>query len=203
MFGKLKNGKRIRRGLRLGAAYSFHDIRMSRRIGFAAFGDTTRAGYDAGTAQVFGELGYRLDYRAPSFEPYVNLAHVSLRSDGFREIGGAAALTGSGERLDTTFSTLGLRGTTTVTMGAVPLTLQAGIGWRHAFGEVVPTASVTLAGGTPFSIAGVAIARNAAVVEAGLNVALGLNASLSLTYNGQFSDAATDNSVRGNLAVRF
>lgn len=190
-------------GLRLGAAYTFHDIRMSRSIAFGSFGDATRTGYDAGTAQVFGEFGYRLDYGPASFEPYANLAHVSLRSDAFREIGGAAALTGSGERLDTTFSTLGLRGSTTVMMGAVPLTLHAGIGWRHAFGEVVPAASVALAGGAPFSVAGAAIARNAAVAEAGLNMALGPNASLSVTYNGQFSGRSTDNSVRGNLAVRF
>ncbi|QEL24776.1 autotransporter domain-containing protein [Bosea sp. F3-2] len=190
-------------GLRLGAAYTFHDIRMSRSIAFGSFGNATRTGYDAGTAQVFGELGYRLDYGPASFEPYVNLAHVSLRSDAFREIGGAAALTGSGERLDTTFSTLGLRGSTTVMLGAVPLTLHAGIGWRHAFGEVVPAASVALAGGAPFSVAGAAIARNAAVAEAGLNMALGPNASLSVTYNGQFSGRSTDNSVRGNLAVRF
>src|ERR1700738_5572581 len=54
--------------------------------------------YDAGTAQVFGDLGYRIDaghtaVGALAFEPFANLAYVNLRTDGFSGTG-AAALTG-------------------------------------------------------------------------------------------------------------
>ena len=48
--------------------------------------------YDAGTAQVFGEVGYRIDTASASFEPFANVAYVNLHTDGFAETGGAAAL---------------------------------------------------------------------------------------------------------------
>ena len=40
------------------------------------------ADYDAGTAQVFGELGYGFGATGFDFEPFVGLSHVSLHTDG-------------------------------------------------------------------------------------------------------------------------
>ena len=51
-------------GLRAGASYGWHDISTSRSIVFPGFSDTTKAKYDAGTAQVFGEIGYALSLPA-------------------------------------------------------------------------------------------------------------------------------------------
>lgn len=59
---------------------------------------------NAGTAQVFGELAYGFSMGAARFEPFANLAYVNLHTDGFREAGGAAALTSASANTDTTFT---------------------------------------------------------------------------------------------------
>ena len=128
-------------GLRYGGAYTWHDIDITRSIAFTGFSDRLAAGYRAGTAQVFGEAGYRLGAGGVRYEPFANLAYVNLHTDGFGETGGAAALVARSQTTDTTFSTLGLRAETTLVAGQSETTLRGVLGWRHAFGDVVPTRS--------------------------------------------------------------
>ncbi|MGA3882270.1 autotransporter outer membrane beta-barrel domain-containing protein, partial [Bacillus pumilus] len=75
---------------------------------------------------------------AARFEPFANLAYVSLHTDAFTEKGGAAALTSAATATDTTFSTLGLRTSTTFDIGGTVLTARSVVGWRHAFGDATP-----------------------------------------------------------------
>ena len=117
---------------------------------------------------MFGELAYKADAGRFKFEPFANLAYVSVHTDGFTETGGAAALTSAGSTTDATFTTLGLRGSTDFALGGINATARGMLGWRHAFGDVTPTSSFAFAGGDTFTIAGVPIARDAAVIEAGL-----------------------------------
>ncbi|MBX8828387.1 autotransporter outer membrane beta-barrel domain-containing protein, partial [Ochrobactrum sp. SFR4] len=71
-------------GLRAGLAYSWHNVEMSRSVAFADFSDKLSADYHAGTFQIFGEAGYKLNLDEHSLiEPYANLAYVHVRSDGF------------------------------------------------------------------------------------------------------------------------
>jgi uncharacterized protein with beta-barrel porin domain len=59
------------------------------------------------------------------------------------------------------------------------------------------------AGGAPFAIAGVAIARDSLVTEAGLDFDIAYNVKLGLAYAGQFAENAQDHAVKGNLLWRF
>jgi outer membrane autotransporter protein len=186
-------------GLRLGAAYSWNDIETSRSTG----ADTLDASYDAGTTQVFGELGYRIDTQAATFEPFAGLAYVGVDSDGFTEDGGAAALTVDGGSTDTTFTTLGLRASTGFLLGSVRTTAHAMAGWRHAFGDVTPTSVNAFAGGAPFTVAGVPIAEDAAVLEAGFDLDITEQATFGVSYNGQLGDQAQDHALSATLKMRF
>ncbi|MGN6143241.1 MAG: autotransporter outer membrane beta-barrel domain-containing protein [Mesorhizobium sp.] len=47
------------------------------------------------------------------------------------------------------------------------------------------------------------IAKDADVLEAGLDFAISDNATLDLSYSGQFGAHATDNGAKANLSVRF
>jgi outer membrane autotransporter protein len=191
---------------RSGLAYTWNDISTSRSVAFPGFADTLKGDYSAGTTQTFGELGYRIKAgQTPlAFEPFANLAHVNLSTNGFTEKGGAAALTGHGDNTGVTFTTLGLRASTGFTPGnGVNMTARGMLGWRHAFGDTTPVSTVALTGGSPFSIAGVPVARDGAVVDLGLDLNLTRNATLGLTYGGQFGSGVTDQTVRGNFAVRF
>lgn len=190
-------------GLRTGASYTWHDLSTRRGIVAAGLGDTLRADYDAGTAQVFGEVGYRIDVDQIAFEPFAGLAYVVLHSDGFRERGGAAALSGGSDDTSLGYTTLGLRAATTTRLAGMDLTLRGGLGWRHAFGDVDPKTTLAFAAGNPFSIAGLPIARNAALVEAGLDLGFGPNISLGASYTGQIAEDAQDHAFKGVLSVRF
>ncbi|WP_258584586.1 autotransporter outer membrane beta-barrel domain-containing protein [Mesorhizobium sp. AR02] len=189
--------------LRGGAAYSWSSLSTHRSVAFNGFTDGLSADYDAGTAQAFGELAYKIDANKFAFEPFANLAYVSVHTDGFTETGGAAALTSAGSTTDATFTTLGLRGSTDFALGGIDATARGMLGWRHAFGDVTPTSTFAFAGGDAFTIAGVPIARDAAVVEAGLDLKMSANATLGLSYSGQFGGGTTDNGAKANLSVKF
>jgi fibronectin-binding autotransporter adhesin len=190
--------------LRTGISYSWHDVSTSRVVAFPGFVDSLKADYKAATTQLFAELGYRVKTERADLEPFVNLAHVNVSSDGFSERGGLAALTSSGDSSGTTFSTVGLRASTKVAMsGGADVTARGMLGWRHASGNTAPTTTVAFAGGLPFVIAGVPVARNAAVVEAGLDFRLTPAATLGVSYGGQFGSGLKDHSARVNLNVAF
>ncbi len=190
-------------GLRMGASYTWHDVSTRRTVAFAGFGDGLQSDYDAATAQVFGELGYRIDLGRVALEPFAGLAYVHLHSDGFRETGGAAALSGRGDDTGIGYSTLGLRASTSLAMQGMDVTLRGALAWRHAFGDVDPTATLAFAGSNAFTAAGVPIARNAALVEAGFDLAISQSATLGVSYTGQLASDAQDHAFKANLAMRF
>jgi fibronectin-binding autotransporter adhesin len=190
-------------GVRGGVTYTWHDLTTTRSVAFPGFGDTLTARYDAGTTQVFGDVGYRIDARKAALEPFANLAYVNLQTDDAAERGGAAALTGRSKDTDTSFATLGLRGTVTLPVGDVIMVARGSLGWRHAFGETTPQAGLSFPGGSPFSITGVPIAKNAAALDAGVDFGVAENAQLSISYGGQFATDAVDQSVRGNFNLKF
>ncbi|TPK96254.1 MULTISPECIES: autotransporter domain-containing protein [unclassified Mesorhizobium] len=188
---------------RTGAAYSWNSISTKRSVAFNGFADQLSADYDAGTAQVFGELAYKADAGRFKFEPFANLAYVSVHTDGFNEKGGAAALTSASSTTNATFTTLGLRASTDVALGGMNATARGTFGWRHAFGDVTPTSTFAFAGGNAFTIAGVPIARDSVVIEAGFDVPMSANATLGLSYSGQFGSHTADNGAKANLSVKF
>ncbi len=193
--------------LRSGLGYTWHDIDASRSVALPGFADRLKSGYKAGTFQAFGELGYRIDTAVVSFEPYANLAYVSLKTDGYTEHGGAAALTGRGDTTATTFTTLGLRASSDFELGKANVTARGALGWRHAFGDITPTATQAFAGGSggngAFTVAGVPVAKNSAVVEAGLDMNLTKAATVGVAYQGQFGSGVQQNGLKANLAVKF
>ncbi|MDI6029393.1 autotransporter domain-containing protein [Corticibacterium sp. UT-5YL-CI-8] len=192
-----------RLGFRSGLVYTWHRLDSRRSVSFTGLSDTLSSDYDAGTFQAFGELGYRIDTAAVALEPYANLAYVHLNTDGFGETGGAAALHGSDQSTDTTFGTLGLRASSAFSLGSMSATAHGGIGWRHTFGDVTPMASMAFANGAVFDVRGAPIAKNAALVEAGLELDLTARAALGLTYQGQIASDSQEHGFNAKLAVRF
>ncbi|WP_245515954.1 autotransporter outer membrane beta-barrel domain-containing protein [Ancylobacter aquaticus] len=189
--------------LRAGLAYTWQDVSTSRSVAFAGFADSLSADYTAGLFQAFGELGYRLDTAFAAFEPFANLSYVNLDTDGYGEWGGAAALASSGSDMETSFTTLGLRAEKEVLLGTFATTLRGAAGWRHAFGDITPVATQAFLGSASFDTAGIAIAQDAAVVEAGLDLRVGAGATLGVAYSGQFGDGVTENGFNANFKVSF
>ena len=190
-------------GLRAGLAHAWHDINVNRSVAFAGFADHLSTSRRAATNQAFGEIGYRIDVSGAAFEPFASLAAVQLHSDGFSERGGAAVLRGRSTTQTTSFSTLGLRGSTSFALGDANLSARATLGWRHAFGRATPLQTASFAGGSAFTVAGTAIARDALTAETGLELQFGRDSLLAVTYSGQFARTARDQSLRGTFVQKF
>src|SRR5699024_1709853 len=116
-------------GLRTGLAYTWHDIDTRRSVALPGLQGNPRASYRAGTLQAFGELGYGIELDSVRLEPFVNLPHVRLHTDDYRESGSAAALSGRSDNTDVTFTTLGLRAEHELSVGATQATLRGALGW--------------------------------------------------------------------------
>jgi outer membrane autotransporter protein len=191
-------------GLRLGAAHSWHGVETDRSISFSGFSDSVAADYDARTAQLFGEVGYAARVGGVGVEPFGGFSYVHLVTDDFTEDGGDAALSGSDDSDDLAMSTLGARAAKSFAVGEeTRLTMRGMVGWRHAYGDVSPSADLAFEGGTSFAVEGAPLARDAAVVEAGLDLHVGSGVSVGAAYAGQIGDDAEDHGVAANLTVKF
>ncbi|RZK90824.1 MAG: autotransporter domain-containing protein, partial [Methylobacterium sp.] len=202
--------------VRLGALYADTDTRTRRSVLYGLADSPT--GHGGGhTVQGFGEIGYRFTLSVPSapasrdgraaasyIEPFVGAAYVGIRRDGFAETGGAAALVSYGRGYDLGAATVGVRGQTGFDLGfGVPVTAHGLLGYRRAFGDVVPAALLSFGTGPAFLSAGVPIDRDALVAGAGLDLAVAPNATLGVAYTGQVGARAQDQAVKGNLTLRF
>ncbi|MEP9380407.1 autotransporter domain-containing protein [Aquabacter sp. CN5-332] len=191
-------------GIRLGGAYSWADISASRSVVFPGFYNALTADTSARTGQVFGEVGYGLSFAAVNVEPFVGLAYVNVNLSDFTENGGPAALTGYGGSEGVTYSTLGARMSVPFAFGTFPTAFKGTLAWQHAFGDTTPEALFAFGpGAQPFAVSGVPIAADAALVEAGLDMAFTANISLALFYAGQLSETDTSNMVKGSFTVSF
>lgn len=191
--------------LRSGAAFSWSTVGTNRSILFPGFFDSTTARYDASTAQIFGEVGYGIALGTIAAEPFAGLAWVHLNSHSFRETGGAAALSGSGNTDDVGYSTLGARAATNYLLpNEMVLRPRVTAAWQHAFGTLDPATALTFQGaGAAFSIAGVPLARDALLVETGLDLEINPRATVGISYVGQLANSAHDQSVKGNFTWKF
>ncbi|UXN61066.1 autotransporter domain-containing protein [Phyllobacterium zundukense] len=194
-FGRLR--------LRSGASYTWHDISTDRTVQFTGSEERLTADYNGGTAQIFGEFGYSLQYNTVTIEPFANLAYANLHLDSFAEEGGSAALAGASSDADVTFTTLGLRASKQLLFGDATAMLRGMAGWRHAYGDVTPLSSLAFAGMDSFEISALPIARDAALVEVGLDIDLAPATTFGFSYRGQIASEVQDHGVRADLTVRF
>ncbi|POR53195.1 outer membrane autotransporter protein [Bosea psychrotolerans] len=188
--------------LRAGAAYAWNQTNLTRFVGLSGFSDVLHFDGQGAMAQAFVEVGYALPLGSVAFEPFVQIAAVSVHSDSGVEQGGAAALRLNGRDQNLGFSIVGLRAETQ--LGATPLFARAMLGWRHAFGETTPTAMLAFAGtASPFRVYAAPVARDAMVAEVGLSWRVAGNVALGLGYNAALGNGAGDHALRGRIDVTF
>lgn len=193
--------------LRLGALYADTDARTRRAVQYG-LADTLSGHGGGSTVQGFGEIGWRIALGTPAarfVEPFAGGAYVGIRRGAFAEAGGAAALASFARDYDLGAATVGVRAQARLDLGlGLPVTLRGLVGYRRAFGDVVPTALLAFgAGGPAFLSAGVPIARDALVAQVGLDLAVAPDASLGVAYTGQTGARAQDQAVTGRFTLRF
>jgi fibronectin-binding autotransporter adhesin len=198
--------------LRAGALYATNSTSTSRQVIFPGFSDALSSSHGGSTAQAFGEAGYRVELAGASFgglglsrasvEPFAGAAAFLIHQNGFTEGGGASALTGFAHDFNIQTMTLGVR--SELAFAALPVSVTTMLGWRHAYGDVVPSVLLGFQGGAQsFSSSGVPIDRDTFVAEAGVNYAVSSMFTVGLSYSGQFGQRATDNAFKGHLGLSF
>lgn len=195
--------------VRLGGGYTWTSIDTSRSVVIPGFADMLSSSSDARTGQVFAEFAYPTSLPVTkgsiAIEPFAGIAYVNVSADAFSERGGAAALYGASSSYSSTFSTLGMRFNVPVAIEeARSVFLRGELGWRHAFGDLTPTQTLSfLSGSSPFSVEGLPIARNALVVEAGIEMEIQERMGLSVVYDGDLATDAQSHAVKGRFSLTF
>jgi outer membrane autotransporter protein len=192
--------------LRLGGTYGINSVYTSRQIAFPGFIDHDTARFNAGTGQVFGEVGYGTAVSSVAVEPFAGLAYVHLDTAGFTETGGASALSTSGANQDTGYSSLGVRAAAAYSLwNGMMLIPRASVAWQYAFGDINPVTALAFAGipGSNFNVTGVPIARNAALIDAGADLRISPQAKVGFYYWGQQANTAHENGLRGTMTWMF
>jgi outer membrane autotransporter protein len=194
--------------LRTGAAAAWSAIDTSRSIMFPGFLETAQANYHGATAQAFGEVGYGMAVGNVAVEPFAGAAWVHLETNAFTEtgsFGGVAPLAGAVDEENVAYTTLGVRAATSYQLANGMFVIpRATVAWQHAFGDITPVAALAFQStGVPFTVAGVPLARDAAVVDAGLDVKVTPRATLGIFYAGQLADNVQDHAVKGKFCWKF
>lgn len=185
-----------------GAAYSRHFLASRRTLTFPS-AQTLTADYQAGTAQLFGEMSHRIDLGAVDIDPYAGFSYVGLASDPLQENGGAAALSSAADVTQALFTTLGVRSSASVVVGDdMLLKVRAGAAWQHAFANL-PSANNSFAGGTPFTVTGSPIAADAALLDLALDLNVSPSLSVSAAYDTKIAARTRSQALRAALTGKF
>lgn len=190
--------------LRAGASYGWSSIDSQRFV--ALTGEAPRAAYDGTAGNVFAEAGYTFTLGTVALEPFAGLAWTGVDLGGFVESNApVAGLVSGGTSFDTPYSTLGVRLAAAFDVGhGARVTPHASAGWRHAFGDVTPTAALAFINtGTPFGIEGVAIAEDSLVASLGLDFTFANGVTFAIAYDGMTGDGASYNAGKAALSVKF
>lgn len=187
-------------GFKLGATYSWHELHSERR----SAGQALHADSRAGSAQLFGEASYSLDFRDFSLEPFAGLAYVQLDADALREHGGSQALRLQDETQDGSFLTLGWRAATSWQVAQRKLVGRASLAGRHAFVDPQMRGEAQyLASGEYLQLEGREFERDNLRLDLGLDYELSPDLYLGLSYAGQYAEDARESLLSGRLSLKF
>ncbi|HWK42689.1 MAG TPA: autotransporter domain-containing protein [Croceibacterium sp.] len=190
--------------VRAGAAYGWNDIDGDRTVEFEGFLENITGAADAKSVSAFGEISYVADLGTYRVEPFAGINHVHVRTGAFEETGGGAALQLAKATRDVTFSTLGLRlGTDIPVSASASISPRLSVGWQHAFGDVEGWSDNTMSTGESFRVAGQSVAKDTALIEAGLHANIAPGASIGASYVGNVSSRWKDHGVRVGLSYSF
>lgn len=190
--------------LRGGLSLARHDTQTLRTPSFDGYSDRLTASYGGRTTQGFAELAYAFEAGGWQLEPFVTLAAIRVQSDGFRESGGAGALSAAPAGQSATVATLGLHYATSFDLGREgrKARLSGLVGWQKVSGKG-PEAALAFAGDPAFAVRGVPAGRGAAVVEIGLAVDLAPQTVLNLSYTGLHGAGGSDGRLGLSVTARF
>ncbi|MEM5473501.1 autotransporter-associated beta strand repeat-containing protein [Hoeflea sp. AS60] len=166
------------------------------------FSQSLTSTQDILTAQAFVETGYAFNVNGAKFEPFAGLAHVHLQNGSFSETGGSTALSAAAQGNDVTFSWIGLRAETAVSLFGLDAKVNGSVAWQHASAQKASFAH-GFAGGSAFTVNGASLARDMALIETGIGMNFAGGAALDLSYKGQLAKDMQSHGFNARLSLAF
>ncbi|MGH8448051.1 autotransporter outer membrane beta-barrel domain-containing protein [Pseudomonas sp.] len=194
--------------MRLGAIYSSHAGQNTRHVQFLDYKDSLKGSYDAQSQSVFSEWGYQLGNADFSVEPFAGLGYQRYQRDRFKERGGLTALNVGPQTQQNLNSTVGLRMATAYRFdNRMSLTPYVSTHWKHLYGDVDSQVrqSFRHAPGLvdDFTISGTSLDRNSVNLQAGLDLALSQEHTVSLAYSGENGSNSRNHGLMGQWRLTF
>ena len=193
-------------GVHGGVAYARNPIHSKRRVSFSDIDDNLSARYVNHTRQFFTEGNYRWGLGPWDVQPYLQFAHVSTRSAGFSETSGISALKGRPASQRVNLNTGGVR--VSIDMGKTSLgpswlSVNGGVAYTRASGDLSPTVDVSWQGGSSMRIAGAPLNRSVVNMNAGAVARLTPDSALSLSITDQRGNRSREQSVNAQYQFEF
>jgi T5SS/PEP-CTERM-associated repeat protein/autotransporter-associated beta strand protein len=190
---------------KVGVTYTDYDVETTRNVNIGNLNNYLRGDYGAEAISGFLEGAYRFEWNRSTLEPYVAVAHTQLKTDAVREKGGDAALRIDSATDSVMVGTLGARAYWDLSRAHDDwISIFAGAAWEHVWGDWEQVGKSRFAGGNAsFSVLGLPMDRNSAVIDAGVNMNLFDNSRLSLGVRGRTGDKYADYSVQLNWRTDF
>ena len=191
--------------LRAGGAFAWHTIDTGRTIAFPGFFDSL-------------DRALRRPHRADLRRGRLRLCVRQCRGRAVRgrrvgqpadrrrnERGGPAALALAANTFEVGYSTLGLRAASMIPIGARhdPGAARVGRMAARVRRRDAGRAARVHCRAVPFVVAGAPIARDCCSREAGLDLAIGRNATLGVSYVGQLARNVQDHAAKGKFSWKF
>ncbi|OIN53758.1 hypothetical protein BFL40_09780 [Pseudomonas costantinii] len=193
-------------GLYGGIAYAQHEIQTKRRVSFPGVENRLAAKYASRTVQTFAEANYKFSHDFWDWQPYLQLANVQQRSDGFNERGGMAALRGKRSKENVNLTTGGVRLNLDLgkaQIGPSWLSVRGGLAYTHASGDLQPAAQVAWDGGRVLNVSGAPLDRLSTRLELGATARLTRDSTLDLSFNRQRGERSRDQSITAQYSLQF
>ena len=196
--------------VRLGGSYTWNKSKTTRNSELFGQSYSNSSDVRSTAMQFFGEVSYPIVMdENVVIEPTVSLAHSRLKNNGFNESGSVVtALKRNSTEQNVTFSTVGVQTKKAFTVNQTEGLFEAGLGWRHAFGAVHPTANLLFVdpeaiNGNVLSVNGTPIIKNAAVINLGVKVKVAKEATIGVNYSGVTGSGNQKNSFLANFVWNF
>jgi len=195
--------------LHASASWSYLDMDTHRNIQVGSLRGKTRAQHSGYKAHLFAEASKNLQMDRFTLTPYLNLSHTWLQTRNAHETASGtarmAALSIAKQRQRGLQSMLGVRTFINLPTRS-PFAYTLDFGWLHTFGSTTPTTRNRLGNGsfnTPFSIEGVDMGKNHALMGAGVQTRVAPGATLNLGYQGLLGAGRHEHSAQLQFKLSF
>lgn len=193
-------------GLYGGIAYAQHEIETKRRVSFPGVENRLSAQYASRTVQTFAEANYKFSHDFWDWQPYLQLANVQQRSQGYTERGGITALRGKRSKESVNLATGGVRVNLDLgkaQIGPSWLSVRGGLAYTRASGDLQPSTQAAWDGGRVMSVSGAPLDRLSTRLELGATARLTRDSAIDLGFTQQRGERTRDQSITAQYSLQF